>query len=142
MNPAEETPVQTTQIEKPPRKRRISILILCFLLAIITGSFFYIRVLPTIDTKKENLENLSAYERIQQEQEARIRSFRVSVAPIEKRQARGKHTLHLVFLRPPTLSESAIMPLIAKLQDPRSSIFSDCAGCENNASFNYIKSLS
>jgi hypothetical protein len=138
----------TTEIQLPssPSKKiqlskRLLLLIFCGLFALITGILFYRNVLPHSKGKTTNTENLSAYERIQLQQEARNRSFKISIEPIKKRQAVGKHTLHIIFLKPPTLSDAAVQPLVSKLQDPRNTVFTDCDTCPNNASFNYIKTF-
>ncbi len=131
-----------TPLPKPKRTSK-NILLFCLILLVTACATLYVYTIPEKDKHKKSDQNLNSYERIQREQENRNRSFKVSVEPVKRRPAIGKHTLHIVFLRPPTLLESTVHPLVSTLQDSRKTIFEDCSSntCKNNASFNYIKSF-
>ncbi len=142
---AMEPVLNTPETQSPPVKKSLKKFLLLSLLGI--GIVFLMLLQVFFPTKKNNKlnnnENLSAYERVQKEQEERNRAFKISVEPLKKRLATGKHTIHIVFFKPPAVSESDVQPLVNKLQDPQDTIFKECnnGDCYNNASFFYIKTF-
>lgn len=88
----------------------------------------------------KNQKNLSSYEKVLLEQEKKNISFKPSIEPVLKREARGKYTLHLIYSKPSSMSVELITPLLSVLTSEKKEAERICSqsSCYSALSTEYL----
>lgn len=95
----------------------------------------------TSQQEKANLQQKQADEQAYQkllEKQEKEDTVTPTTTVDKKRQAKGTFTVHIVFVKPPSIADSDITPLITELEKNNTDIFTNCPTCEKQVSLAYI----
>ena len=117
--------------------------IIFFLILICLATVVILLIKPK-SIKHEGLRSekeLSAYNRTLEEQAKRSKARTPSLQPEFTREAKGQHTLHIVYTKPTSLNGTAVAKLMDTLNYTGESVRNKCiqGDCYQTVSLNYIK---
>lgn len=124
-----------------------ALLFLGFFITLYVGQRIYYSLSIHLNTAIENNRQETAkkssaqkYEELLAKQEADKEVPVITLVP--QRRARGTFPISIVLVKPPTLSDVAVVSLVETLKDPRSTIFNTCSQgtCAENTSLAFIPS--
>ncbi len=122
----------------------IGFIALIIALFILQGLFFSLRANYIVSNNKQVQEKLKQesekeyQELLEKQAKTRIKS---NTELSTTRKALGKQTIHYILVKPESLSENQILPLVKKLQYPNAQLYKDCSlgsDCPKNISLYYI----